>query len=118
MNSGQITSWGADGDLELAVRSGDVACRELRGQVVTVRAPSVNVHFAAAPRLVDVDCEQAIVVLPGGPYALSVPAAAQVTVPRAPYTSADAPRVRVRGAEVRILASSAPLRLTGESADS
>jgi hypothetical protein len=116
--SGQITSWGADGDLQLTVRDGSVACRELRGQVVSVRAPKVNLHFASSPRMVDVECGQAIVVLPGGPYALSVPALAEVTVPRSTDAAGGAPRIRVHGAEVKVLASSAPLRLTEESADS
>jgi hypothetical protein len=119
---GQITSWGADGDLDLAVSRGSVACRELRSQVAIVRAPEVNLHFAAVPRLVDVDCEHAILALPGGPYALAVPPGAEVTVTPSSGDPAGVPRIRVQGKrvqgkDVRVLASSEPLRLTGESAD-
>jgi hypothetical protein len=114
---GQITSWGADGDLDLTTRRGSVACRELRSRVAVVRAAGVNLHFSEVPKLVDVVCEQAIIALPGGPYALAVPPDAEVTVTAAASDAPDAPRIRVQGEDVRVLASSSPLRLTGESAD-
>lgn len=115
---GQITSWGAEGDLDLAVRRGSVACRELRSQVARIRAPGVNLHFAAIPQLVEVSCEQAVVALPGGPYSVSAPAGAEVTVPRTQGFAQQPPRIQISGHDVRVLAAATPLRLTGESTDS
>lgn len=109
---GQITSWGAGGDLTLV--SGDrVACRELRATIATARGREVSLHFAAAPQRVAVEAGRAVIALPGGPYAVTAPAGAEVTVPR----EAGALReIIVRALDARVLAAARPLDLTGEQA--
>ena len=115
---GQITSWGAEAELDLAIKEGNVACRELLSPSVKVRAPEVNLHFAGAPQLVDVTSKQVVIALPGGPYDVRAPESAEVTVSQVTAGSTDfvalAGRITVDGSDVRVLAAGTPLKLTGE----
>ncbi len=109
---GQITSWGADGDLALNVADGKVTCRELRAGTAAVTAPDVNVHFAVAPQRLTVAAAQAVVVVPQAPYALDVPIGAEVTVPIDPQAARS---IAVKGDDVRVLAAMNPLELTPDA---
>lgn len=111
LDRGEITSWGAGGELDLVVRAGGVTCRELRASVVNVRAPNVSLHFAAAPVRVEVDADRVVVALPASAYAVSAPDASEITVSQ---DEAAACVVIVRAAQARVLAAADPLRLTGE----
>ena len=117
---GQITSWGADAVLDLAIKEGNVACRELLSPTATVSAPDVNLHFAGSPELVRVTGERVVVALPGGPYLVTAPDGAEVTVPLArripPGSTHDesiAGTIAVTGTDVRVLAAGTPIELTG-----
>jgi hypothetical protein len=110
---GEITSWGAGGDLDLRSKTGRVTCRELEVVRVRVRGSRVSLHFSLAPQLVEVVAEEATVSVPAGEYAVTAPSGADVTVIERP--DADR-RIIVRGAKVRVLAAQSPLRLTDETA--
>ena len=117
---GQITSWGADAELDLAVKQGNIAGRELLSRLAWAQAPDVNLHFTAEPELVRVTGEQIVVALPGGPYVVTAPEGAEITVPLAtpgpPRSEHDewiAGQVVVIGSDVRVLAAGSPIELTG-----
>jgi hypothetical protein len=108
---GEITSWGAGGDLELRSRKGRVTCRELVARRVRVRASWVSLHFSQEPQHVEIDAGRVTVSVPAGDYAVTAPPAAEVTVIRQPAAERQ---IIVRGAAVRILAGQSPLSLTDE----
>jgi hypothetical protein len=113
LERGEITSWGAGGVLSMVSAAGSVTCRELTASQVQARASRVSLHFAQAPQRVEVDAERATVSVPAGEYAVFAPPGAEITVSPTP----DAPsEITVRAADVRILASQAPLQLTEEGA--
>lgn len=112
LRRGEITSWGAGGELDLASRAGRVSCRELRCRTLTVRAARANLHFASPPERVEVTAPSCVLALPGGPYRVTAPAGALIEVEQAAETGG---RVRVCGTDVRILAATAPLSLRGDS---
>jgi hypothetical protein len=111
VSRGEVTSWGAGGQLELLCDGGTVTCRELVADRVLVRAARISLHFAAAPRRVDARGEQITVTAPAGEYAVDAPPDAQVSVDRQPESDRE---IVVRGTDVRVLASQSPLRLTDE----
>jgi hypothetical protein len=109
---GEITSWGAGGSLELRSRSGSVTCRELVADTVKVKAERVSLHFAEPPQRLEVDADKATVLVPAGDYAVTAPAAAEVTVTRLPAATRA---IIVRAGDARILAAQSPLSLTDEA---
>lgn len=111
LRRGRITSWGATGELTLNSLTGTVACRELRAGTVRARARAVNLHFAVPPELVEVRAPRTVLALPGGPYTVHTPAAAEVTVRQAPDAAGT---IVVHGKRVQVLAAAQPLKLTGE----
>lgn len=108
---GEITSWGAGGDLTLCSRAGRVSCRELTCRTLVVQAQQANLHFAAAPEHVDVVAPACVLALPGGPYSVTAPPGAQIEVTQAPEA---VHRITVSAGEARILAQAAPLSLRSE----
>jgi hypothetical protein len=109
---GEITSWGAGGDLELRCRRGRITCRELIAGQVEVRASHVSLHFAQPPKRVWVDADTVTVSVPAGAYAVTAPTGTEITVTQQP----DAEReIIVRAAAVRVLAAQTPLSLTDEA---
>jgi hypothetical protein len=108
---GDITSWGAGGELELRCRSGRVTCRELVASRVEVKAERVSLHFEQAPQHVRVDADRVTLSVPAGEYAVTAPPHAEVTVTRQPAAGRE---IVVKAADVRILAGESPLRLTDE----
>lgn len=111
MHRGEITSWGAGGELELISPGGRVTCRELLASQVKVQASRASLHFAQSPERVEVDAERVTLALPAGEYAVSAPAEAEITVDSVPAASRQ---IIVRAAVARILASQRPLSLTDE----
>ena len=111
LRRGEITSWGAAGELSLFVADGVVTCRELQATAAHVRAPRASLHFASSPERVEVFADRAVVAVPAGAYAVSAPDTAEVTVPLDP---ASARVIVVRAAAARVLAAADPLRLTDE----
>jgi hypothetical protein len=109
---GEITSWGAGGELELGCRRGRVTCRELVAGRVRARASRVSLHFAEPPKRVRIDAGSATVSVPAGAYAVTAPRGAEITVTQQPDSDR---RILVRAAEVRILAAQTPLSLTDEA---
>jgi hypothetical protein len=109
---GDVTMWGAAGDLELSVSRGIVAGRELTAATVRVQCPrgEVNLHFAEPPLEVDAESRSAPVriVLPSGEYVVDAasPQAAEVTV----ATGESGHRIRAasRTSSVSVLAAEAP----------
>jgi hypothetical protein len=89
VRSGEITLWGAGGELSLVTRGGTIAGRELGGGPVTARSRQgdVNLHFSEPPADVRATSETGMVtiVLPDTAYAVEVetadPGAATVEVP-------------------------------------
>ena len=112
---GEITSWGAGGELALTCPDGSVTCRELTARVLRVRSERVNVHFAAEPELVEIDADEVTVALPGGPYEVAAPDGAEVTVVQ---LQGSARRVNVRALRARVLSAQTPLRLTSDPQES
>ena len=108
---GEITSWGAGGELALTSRAGRVSCRELTCRTLVVQAQHANVHFAAAPERVDVVASGCVLALPGGPYSVTAPPDAEIEVAQAPEAVR---RITVSGGVARILAQAAPLSLRSE----
>jgi hypothetical protein len=108
---GEITSWGAGGELDLVAEPGRVTCRELRSPVAHVRGERVNLHFAAPPQQVEVAAERATVTLPPGPYTITAPPSAEVSAGRAATPDVSRGTVTVHADDVRILAAAAPLLL-------
>jgi hypothetical protein len=111
LRHGEITSWGARGELDLVAKPGRVICRELACPAARVRGQRVSLHFAAPPQQVDVVAQQATVTLPSGPYTITAPASAEVTIPRAASPDAAVGTVVVRAADARLLAAQAPIPL-------
>jgi hypothetical protein len=109
---GEITSWGAGGELELRCRGGRVTCRELVAARVQVRASRASLHFAQPPKRVRVDADSATVSVPAGAYAVTAPTGAEITVTQQPEADRE---IIVRAADVRVLAAQAPLSLTDEA---
>jgi hypothetical protein len=106
LRRGEITSWGAGGELELTSRAGRVSCRELICRTLAVRAEHANLHFAAPP---------CVLALPGGPYSVAAPPGAQIEVAQAPATGREITVSGASGGKIRILAATAPLSLRGDS---
>jgi hypothetical protein len=85
VNAGDLTMWGAAGDLDLRVGKGILAGRDLTAS--SVRAVNgvgeVNLHFAAVPTTVDAATASGAVllVLPEAAYRVDTMPGAQVTVP-------------------------------------
>ena len=107
LRRGEITSWGAAGELALTSTAGRVSCRELSCRTLVVRAEYANLHFAAPPERVDVLAPHCVLALPGGPYSVTAPGA-QIEVAQASGTGRE---ITVAGGRARILAATAPLRL-------
>ncbi len=112
LRRGEITSWGAGGELALFSSGGRVSCRELICRTLTVRAARANLHFATAPDRVDVTASACVLALPGGPYAVTAPPHALIEVEQAADSGR---RITITGADARVLASTAPLSLRGDS---
>jgi hypothetical protein len=94
---GDLTLWGAAGDLDLTVGKGILMGRDLAGPTVRARNGDgeVNLHFAEVPTLVDARSETGpvLLVLPPAPYAVDADAAAEVTVA---VDAAASARIRTR----------------------
>jgi hypothetical protein len=112
LGRGDITSWGAGGELSLSSRKGRVSCRELHAAAVVVVARDANLHFAQPPRRVDVDAPHILIALPGGPYTVTAPPGTPIEVAQFPGSGHE---ITVRGGEARILAATAPIRLDIEN---
>ncbi|HEX4015819.1 MAG TPA: hypothetical protein VHX15_03700 [Frankiaceae bacterium] len=111
LRRGEITSWGAGGELTLRSPHGRVSCRELVCRTLDVQAAQANLHFAAPPERVEVSAPACVLALPGGPYAVTAPPGAQIEVQQ----NASAGRhIRVSAADTRILAATAPLSVRGD----
>lgn len=115
LRRGEITSWGAGGELALTNRAGRVSCRELIARTLAVRAEHANLHFATPPERVDVVAPTCVLALPGGPYSVTAPPGAQIEVAQAPATGREIRVCGVSGGKVRVLAATAPLSLHGDS---
>jgi hypothetical protein len=112
LRRGEITSWGAGGELSLTSPAGRVSCRELVCRTLSVQAENANLHFAAPPERVDVAAPLCVLALPGGPYSVTAPPGAQIEVAQAPASGRD---IIVSGGQARIVAATAPLSLLGDS---
>jgi hypothetical protein len=112
VDDGDLTLWGAGGELDLEVAAGVLAGRDLTA--ASVRAVNsggeVNLHFAGRPEVVEARARgPVLVVLPGGPYRVDSDAAAEVTVPVAAGALST---IRVQGSgavSVLAAAESAPI---------
>lgn len=94
---GDLTLWGAGGDLQLTVGQGILVARDLVASAVRASnaAGEVNLHFAAVPELVEATSGTGpvLLVLPAGSYAVDADDSAEVTVAVDP---AAARRIRTR----------------------
>lgn len=111
LGRGEITSWGAGGDLVLHSPAGRVSCRELTSRSVLVRAEYANLHFAAIPQRVEVSAPDCVLALPAAGYAVSAPDGAEIEVDQAPES---ARQIIVSGGAARILVAKPPIRLRSE----
>jgi hypothetical protein len=111
LRRGEISSWGAGGELALTSRAGRVSCRELVCRTLIVRAQQANLHFAASPERVDVVAPDCVLALPGGPYSVTAPPGAQIEVAQEPATGRE---ITVAGERASIFAATAPLSLRGD----
>lgn len=110
LRAGEISMWGAAGDLVLVTETATIAARELSGQRVTARTATgdVSLHFTGAPaRLAVTGGPGAItVVLPDGQYAVEVESADPASPARVDLdTDPAAPNrilVRSHGGPVRV----------------
>jgi hypothetical protein len=84
VDTGDLTLWGADGDLDLTVGTGILAGRELAASSVRARAGDgeINLHFRAVPAAVDARCGRGsvLLVVPAGRYRLSTEAGSSTDV--------------------------------------
>jgi hypothetical protein len=89
-----------------------VSCRELSCRTLTVEADHANLHFATPPERVDVAATACVLALPGGPYAVTAPPDALIEVEQ---EASSGHRITITGAQARVLASTAPLSLRGDT---
>lgn|GEM_PF-3099419 len=79
LRSGEISLWGAAGDLVLVTETATIAARELSGAEVTARSAGgdISLHFTDQPRRLAVTGGRGAitVVLPDGRYAVEIEAA-------------------------------------------
>ncbi|HMA47237.1 MAG TPA: hypothetical protein VKP11_08570 [Frankiaceae bacterium] len=119
VRDGEITLWGAAGDLVLLTEAGTIAGHDLGGERVTARSGTgaVSLGFGRPPRRVTArsGTGQVRVVLPGGPYAVEVDAGAPDVRVDLPVDPAAGRTVVAssRAGPVRVLAASpqGPVRL-------